>query len=324
MTCQIDLYAGLLGCGKTTLIKKLLETEYKGKKAAIIENEIGAVNLDAGELSAADISVKEITNGCVCCTIQGEFTRAIDMLVESEHPDYIIIEPTGAADIRGLLSACQKVHTAALRRCIMMVNAKKLVRLLKVVGPFYHDQIVNSSCVYLNFTENMTEEQILEAKKALLSINPKVTLVDTPLADISAYTFADAVFTETSVLSSFAKKAGSSLTVRTVNSGAPVRMMVPGRSQETLYTCTLELEHPLTDEQFIRLKSMLTDTSHCDIWRAKGIIPLTSGERKRLDLTFGDLFETAAEAPAEEADGKLVLIGKKLDTAWLTDQLRSL
>lgn len=324
MTCQIDLYAGLLGCGKTTLIKKLLETEYKGKKAAIIENEIGAVNLDAGELSAADISVKEITNGCVCCTIQGEFTRAIDMLVESEHPDYIIIEPTGAADIQGLLSACKKVHTAALRRCIMLVNAKKLVRLLKVVGPFYHDQIVNSSCVYLNFTENMTEEQILEAKKALLSTNPKVTLVDTPLADISAYTFADAVFTETSVLSSFAKKAGSSLTVRTVNSGAPVRMMVPGRSQETLYTCTLELEHPLTDEQFIRLKSMLTDTSHCDIWRAKGIIPLTSGERKRLDLTFGDLFETAAEAPAEEADGKLVLIGKKLDTAWLTDQLRSL
>ena len=324
MTCQIDLYAGLLGCGKTTLIKKLLETEYKGKKAAIIENEIGAVNLDAGELSAADISVKEITNGCVCCTIQGEFTRAIDMLVESEHPDYIIIEPTGAADIQGLLSACKKVHTAALRRCIMLVNAKKLVRLLKVVGPFYHDQIVNSSCVYLNFTENMTEEQILEAKEALLSINPKVTLADTPLADISADTFAGAVFIETSELSSFAKKAGSSLTVRTVNSGAPVRMMVPGRSQETLYTCTLELEHPLTDEQFIRLRSMLTDTAHCDIWRAKGIIPLTSGKRKRLDLTFGDLFENAAEAPAEEADGKLVLIGKKLDTAWLTDQLHSL
>ena len=101
-------------------------------------------------------------------------------------------------------------------------------------------------------------------------------------------------------------------------------MMVPGRNQETLYTCTLELEHSLTDEQFIRLKSMLTDTAHCDIWRAKGIIPLTSGERKRLDLTFGDLFENAAKAPAEEADGKLVLIGKKLDTAWLTDQLRIL
>ena len=324
MTCQIDLYAGLLGCGKTTLIKKLLETEYKGKKVAIIENEIGAVNLDTGELSAADISVKEITNGCVCCTIQGEFTRAIDMLVESEQPDYIIIEPTGAADIRGLLSACQKVHTAALRRCIMLVNAKKLVRLLKVVGPFYHDQIGHSSCVYLNFTENMTEEQLLEAKEALLSINPKVTLVDTPLADISADTFAGAVFAETSELSSFTKKGGPSLTVRTVNSGAPVRMMVPGRSQETLYTCTLELEHPLTDEQFIRLKSMLTDTAHCDIWRAKGIIPLTSGERKRLDLTFGDLFENAAKAPAEEADGKLVLIGKKLDTACLTDQLHSL
>ena len=282
------------------------------------------MNLDAGELAAADISVKEITNGCVCCTIQGEFTRAIDMLVEAEHPDYIIIEPTGAADIKGLLSACQKVRTAVLRRCIMLVNAKKLVRLLKVVGPFYHDQIEQSSCVYLNFTENLTKEQILEAKEALLSINPKVTLVDTPLADITADTFSDAVFTETPEPSSSLQKGGPSLTVRTVNSGAPIRMMVPSRGRETLYTCTLELEHPLTDEQFIRLKSVLTDTSHCDIWRAKGIIPLTSGERKQLDLTFGDLFENAAEAPAEEADGKLVLIGKKLDTAWLNEQLRNL
>ena len=324
MTCQIDMYVGLLGCGKTTLIKKLLKTEYQGRKVAIIENEIGTVNLDAEELSGTDIAIKEITNGCVCCTIQGEFTRAIDMLVESEHPDYIIIEPTGAADIKGLLSACQKVRTAALRRCIMLVNAKKLVRLLKVVGPFYHDQIEQSSCVYLNFTENMTEEQIREAKEALLSINPKVTLVDIPLADITADTFSGAVFTEKPEPTSSVKKGGSSLTVRTVNSGAPVRMMVPGRGQETLFTCTLELEHPLTDEQFIRLKSVLTYTTHCDIWRAKGIIPLTSGERKRLDLTFGDLFENAAEATTEEDDGKLVLIGKKLDTVWLNDRLRKL
>ena len=90
--------------------------------------------------------------------------------------------------------------------------------------------------------------------------------------------------------------------------------MVPGRGQDTLYTCTLELEHPLTDEQFSRLKSMLTDTAHCDIWRAKGIIPLTSG----------DLFENAAETPPEEIDGKLVLIGKKLDTVWLNEQFRNL
>lgn len=324
MVCQIDLYAGLLGCGKTTLIKKLLGTEYKGKRAAVIENEIGAVNLDAGELSAADVSVRKITNGCVCCTIQGEFTRAIDMLVETEHPDYIIIEPTGAADINGLLTACQKVHSASVRRCIMLVNARKLVRLLKVVGAFYHDQIEHSSCVYLNFTENMTEEQINEAKEALLAINPELTLVDTLLADVTADTFSEAVFKEKSGLSSFAKKGGPGLNIRSLNSSTPVRMMVPRRNQETLYTCTLEIEHPLTTEQFNRLKSLLIDTGHCDIWRAKGIIPLTSGERKRLDLTFGDVFENDSEAAAEETDGKLVLIGKKLDTAWLTDQLRSL
>ena len=99
---------------------------------------------------------------------------------------------------------------------------------------------------------------------------------------------------------------------------------MPGRGQETLYTCTLELEHPLTDEQFSRSPSLLTNTTHCATWPATGTLPLPSGERKRLDLTFGDLFEDAAETPPEEIDGKLVLIGKKLDTVWLNEQFRNL
>lgn len=324
MTCHIDLYAGLLGCGKTTLIKKLLETEYKGKKAAIIENEIGAVNLDAGELSATDITVQEITNGCVCCTIQGEFTRAIDMLLEAEHPDYIIIEPTGAADIKGLLDACQKVHSAALRRCVMLVNTQKLLRLLSVVGPFYHDQIRHSSCIYLNFTERMTADRIAEAKEALLSIHPQLTLVDTPLSDITADTFTGAAFTGAlDEAACTAKNAAPTLNIRSLDDHAPVKMMLPRRGQETLYTYTLNLAHPLTSEHFARLKALLTDAGPCDIWRAKGIILLTTGEKKRLDVTFGDLYEDTAKAQPE-AEGKIVLIGKKLDASWLTKQLRLL
>lgn len=326
MSCQIDMYVGLLGCGKTTLIKKLLQTEYLGQKVAIIENEIGAVNLDAGELSGTDIAIREITSGCVCCTIQGEFTRAIDMLVETEHPDYIIIEPTGAADIRGLLDACKKVHTASLRRCIMLVNTKKLTRLLKVVGPFYHDQIRQSSCVYLNFTETLTPEQIEEARQALLSINPSLTLVELPMENINSETFSRSSFVlpDSSPSGSITKKAAPSLNVQPLDKKTPVKMLMPRQNQETLYTCTMDIPQPLTPQQFDKLKSALTNTAHCDLWRAKGILSLTTGEKKRLDLTFGDIYEGLSENADSETEGKLVLIGKKINMDWISLQINRL
>lgn len=323
MSCQIDMYVGLLGCGKTSLIKRLLETEYSGKKVAVIENEIGAVNLDAGQFSTTDISVKEITSGCVCCTIQGEFTRAIDLLVETEHPAFIVIEPTGAADIRGLLDACKKVTSAVLRRCIMLVNARKLLRILKVVGPFYPDQIRQASCVYLNFTESMTSEQISEARQALLAINPDLTCVETPMQDITAETFSHAGFPLVKNAAA-PSPAVAALHVETLDSQAPVRITLPRKNQETLYTCTLDIPRVLTPGQFDRLKALLADPACSDIWRAKGILRLTTGERKRLDLTFGDVYEESSETASPQTEGKLVLIGKKLNVSKIRARIDEL
>ena len=99
---------------------------------------------------------------------------------------------------------------------------------------------------------------------------------------------------------------------------------MPRKNQETLYTSTLEIAHPLTPEQFDKLKEVLTDTAHCDLWRAKGIFCLTTGEKKRLDLTFGDIYEEASETDVPYIEGKLVLIGKKLNVSWISSQISAL
>ena len=414
--CCIDLYAGLLGCGKTTLIRRLLETEYAGKKVAVIENEIGRVNLDAELLRPAKVTVREMTGGCVCCTIRGAFTEAIDMLTDEVGPDYIIIEPTGAADLEGLVQACEKCHSALLRRMVMIVNAKKIVRLLTVVGDFYREQIEKATCIYLNFTEGMGEDDLEKARAEIRKLNPTARLVDTPIAKIDADTFdvgesekwtGAGTEAETENCSQPGRQSRSDLqpeperqsqrerqsrsdlqsepkrqsrsdlqpepecqshpgplssrshsrfTIRALDAEQAARISLPGMrplramngalrvaataslrqsdeqsdgedgekteaAEQVLYTLTVRYSAALTPEQFIKLENMLSDYEDSRLWRAKGVFLLTTGERKRLDLTFGDLFteEFSSEAGASEnlkesrPAGELVLIGPGVD-----------
>ena len=386
--CCIDLYAGLLGAGKTTLIRQLLVTEYAGKKVAIIENEIGRVNLDAELLrpAQAQITVREMTGGCVCCTIRGAFTEAIDLLTEEVGPDYIIIEPTGAADLEGLVQACEKCRSALLRRMVMIVNAKKIVRLLTVVGDFYREQIEKATCIYLNFTEGMGEDDLEKARAEIRKLNPTARLVDTPIAKIDADTFdvgesekwtGAGTEAETENCSQPERQSRSDLqpeperqshpgplssrshsrfTIRALDAEQAARISLPGMrplramngalrvaataslrqsdeqsdgedgekteaAEQVLYTLTVRYSAALTPEQFMKLENMLSDYEDSRLWRAKGVFLLTTGERKRLDLTFGDLFteEFSSEAGASEnlkesrPAGELVLIGPGVD-----------
>ena len=410
--CCIDLYAGLLGAGKTTLIRQLLVTEYAGKKVAIIENEIGRVNLDAELLrpAQAQITVREMTGGCVCCTIRGAFTEAIDLLTEEVGPDYIIIEPTGAADLEGLVQACEKCRSALLRRMVMIVNAKKIVRLLTVVGDFYREQIEKATCIYLNFTEGMGEDDLEKARAEIRKLNSTARLVDTPIAKIDADTFdvgesekwaGAGTEAETENCSQPERQSRSDLqpeperqsrsdlqseperqsrsdlqpepecqshpdplssrshsrfTIRALDAEQAARISLPGMrplrtmngalrvaataslrqsdeqsdgedgekteaAEQVLYTLTVRYSAALTPEQFMKLKNMLSNYEDSRLWRAKGTFLLTTGQRKRLDLTFGDLFteEFSSEAGASEnlkenrPAGELVLIGPGVD-----------
>lgn len=322
MKRRIDIYAGLLGCGKTTLIRRLLQTEYLDKKVAVIENEIGKVNLDGPVVQTAGITVREMTGGCVCCTIQGEFTRAVDLLVEETDPDIIIIEPTGAADLAGLVDACQRTKRAGLHRIVMLVNAKKLARLLTVVGGFYREQLRLASCIYLNFTETMDLAGIDEVKLLLDEIHPGVTIIDTPLESITDQTFAGIAVSGTEVPAQKGRKKEAGLVIADLNRTEAVRIL-PRAKRADLYTYTLQVPTPISDSEYEKLKTILADETHQKIWRAKGLVRLQNGEIRRIDLTFGDVFEE--DMPKEimnltdENDfiGQVVLIGPLINQVWL-------
>ena len=122
---KLDVYGGLLGAGKTTLIKQMLKTVYKDYKVAVIENEFGSVNLDAEELKKASVVVREISSGCICCTLKGNFTDAVQLLIRQENPDYVIVEPSGMANLIDVAMACSVSEDVILNRTVLVVNAKK-------------------------------------------------------------------------------------------------------------------------------------------------------------------------------------------------------
>lgn len=316
---KLDIYHGLLGSGKTTLIKKMLETAYKGHKVAIIENEIGKVNLDAEEFDAS-IQVKELTSGCVCCTVKGDFTMAIRMLIAQQRPDYIIIEPTGAADIVTLRDACLAVPNITLNRHIMIVNAKRIATLLRIIGPFFTEQLQEAKTIYLNFTEKMDEEAITKAKEAITAINSTARFIDVPLAEITEETFASS---DSSKLSPNRKrKAATKLVISDATDAKPARMAT-GKQQKIL-TWAYDFQTPFTEEGIQKLREILQETQTNEIWRAKGLLKMQDGTIKKIDAVFGDLYEEERATTKEQKTGTLVLIGKKLDVEWLKKQFAAI
>ncbi|MCQ2511045.1 MAG: hypothetical protein MJ116_11365, partial [Lachnospiraceae bacterium] len=314
MKCSIDLYAGLLGAGKTTLINQLLATEYKGKKIAVIENEIGKINLDAGELAGPDITVTELTNGCVCCTIRGAFSQSVDELAETIQPDVIIIEPTGAADISGIIEACSTCKNAELRRVVLVANAKKLPILLDIVGPFYIDQLRCASCIYLNFADTISSEKLAICMNKVREINPTAVIISVPVQEVDEKTFSIVTGSDSKGFPESIFRNPKKPTLKVEEAGKKASRMLPsGRSKDTtIYTWTLKVSHPLSVDEFKKLKTALLDPKNGELWRVKGIVPMQDGTLRRIDLTFGDFFEKEQAEADEEIVGRIVVIGKSM------------
>lgn len=189
MKTKLDIYCGILGAGKTTLIKQMLECAYREYKTAIIENEIGPVNLDAEELKGSSVEISKVTSGCICCTVKGSFSAAIRRLCKSAQPDYIVIEPSGAADIRSILELCTSLPEIEIGRVIMVANGRKILSLLKAAGPFLTDQITCVRHIYISRAESLSDEQIHNISSVLKGINPKAEIVSVPLKELGADSF---------------------------------------------------------------------------------------------------------------------------------------
>ena len=155
---KITIFSGFLGAGKTTLIKKLIKEGYNGEKLVLIENEFGQIGIDGGFLKDAGIEITEMNSGCICCSLVGDFGKALVQVLEEYKPDRIIIEPSGVGKLSDVIAAVRKIdsHDVELDGFTTVVDAKKCRMYQKNFGEFFNNQIEHASCVILSHTAGLS------------------------------------------------------------------------------------------------------------------------------------------------------------------------
>ena len=179
---KIDIFSGFLGAGKTTLIKKLIKEAFQGEKIVLIENEFGEIGIDGGFMREAGSQVNELNSGCICCSLVGDFREALKKVVETYHPDRILIEPSGVGKLSDVTRAVEGVGETlpvSLNSFVTVADVNKVKMYMKNFGEFYDDQISHASCIILSRTGSADEKKVAAAVALIQEKNPTATIVTT-------------------------------------------------------------------------------------------------------------------------------------------------
>ena len=179
---KIDIYSGFLGAGKTTLIKKMIQEAYAGQKLVLIENEFGEIGIDGGFLQDAGINITEMNSGCICCSLVGDFGKALNQVIEQYNPDRIVIEPSGVGKLSDVIGAVKKVMNdeITLGYTVAVVDCGKVKVYMKNFGEFYNNQIETASTIILSRTDSVPQAKLDAAVAMLREHYEKATIVTTP------------------------------------------------------------------------------------------------------------------------------------------------
>ena len=190
---KVDIFSGFLGAGKTTLIKKLIAEALQGEMLVLIENEFGEIGIDGGFMKEAGIQVNELNAGCICCSLVGDFTTALHEVLETYHPDRILIEPSGVGKLSDILKAVDRVDGLEINSATVVADASKCKRYMKAFGEFYNDQIEGAGAIVLSRTGSLDPAKLAEAIELLRAANPEAVIITTPWEDLSGAQILDAV-----------------------------------------------------------------------------------------------------------------------------------
>ena len=184
---KIDVFSGFLGAGKTTLIKKLLKEGYDGEKLVLIENEFGEIGIDGGFMKDAGIEVTEMNQGCICCSLVGDFGKALKKVLDEYNPDRIIIEPSGVGKLSDVIKAVMDVKSdeIVLNSYTTVCDASKIKMYMKNFGEFYKNQVETAKTIVLSRTQKLSEEKLAEAVAMIKELNDHATIVTTNWDEIS-------------------------------------------------------------------------------------------------------------------------------------------
>ena len=190
---RIDIFSGFLGAGKTTLIRKLIAEAYKGEKLVLIENEFGEIAIDGGFLKDAGVEITEMNSGCICCTLVGDFEKALKKVMDEYTPDRIIIEPSGVGKLSDVARAVEKVEGTSIGAKVTVVDAGKCRMYMRNFGEFFNDQVANADLIVMSRTDTAAESKILAASELLRKLNPTAGLITTPWSKLNGMQIKEAM-----------------------------------------------------------------------------------------------------------------------------------
>ena len=192
---KIDIISGFLGAGKTTLINRLVHEAYKGEKIVLIENEFGEIGIDGGFLKDSGIEISEMNSGCICCSLVGDFSKALKKVIDEYAPDRILIEPSGVGKLSDVTSAVvhANLENAVINSSVAVVDVNKCKMYMKNFGEFFCDQIENAGCVLFSHTDKTTDNKLSEALSLVREKNPDAVIITTAADNLSIDVLIDAL-----------------------------------------------------------------------------------------------------------------------------------
>ena len=192
---KVDIISGFLGAGKTTLIRKLIKEAYGDKKIIIIENEFGEIGVDTGFLKDTGVTINEITAGCICCTLAGDFAKALDEVIREYKPDIIVIEPSGVGKLSDVILAVKSLGNddILLNSFACVVDAKKARKYLKNFGEFFENQVENAGAIILSHTSELSAEKIDDVVNMLRELNKEASIITTDWEDLDGKDILEAM-----------------------------------------------------------------------------------------------------------------------------------
>ena len=185
---KVDVISGFLGAGKTTLIKKIFETVLDNEKVVLIENELGEIGIDGSFLKESGIQIKEINAGCICCSLVGDFETSMKEVINTYHPERIIIEPSGVGKLSDIINAILKIDELQINILATVVDGVKTKMYLKNFGEFFNNQVEAANTIIISKTDKMSEEKVLEVVELIKEKNDDATIITTAIKDLDSAT----------------------------------------------------------------------------------------------------------------------------------------
>ena len=331
---KIDIYSGFLGAGKTTLIKKMISESYAGQKLVLIENEFGEIGIDGGFLEDAGINITEMNSGCICCSLVGDFGKALTQVITEYAPDRIVIEPSGVGKLSDVIAAVEKVtnEEVVLGCAVAVVDAGKVKVYMKNFGEFYNNQIETAGTIILSRTDLVPQQKLDTAVALIREHNSEATIVTTPWGDLTGAQLMDAMEGKAKVSATLVEMENEHHHHHEDGHGCCGHHDHEHHHHDGEHCCCghhhdhhadevfsswgVETHKKFTEADIQKALAALDSGDLGMVLRAKGIVAGSDGNWLHFDFVPGEMNVRNGSAAVT---GKLCVIGSKLDEAGIAN-----